>query len=178
MFARHDDAVAGAGPVCSCELRSWVVAGRGRHMLLDIECPPPFEHLTGVVEFANTAFREDFEWTLDPRGTPRIARMTPGVRVRPIFPGTPERVESTFDISVETAACLQRDRVFELAYFLLGPNSNSAIRAACENCGVNIPVHVLLSGGPLGEFPGVELTPGSEIPADQWPSAGWKHHAP
>lgn len=173
-----DEPVADAGPVCSCELRSWVVAGRGRHVLLDIDCPPPFERLTGVVEFANTAFREDFDWTVDSHGMPRVARMTPGVRVRPIFPGAPERVEAKFEISAETAECLQRDRVFELGYFLLGPNSNSAMRAVCEGCGVNIPEHILISGGPLGDFPGVERAPGSELPADQWQGVGWKRVAP
>lgn len=141
-------------------------------MLLDLDCPPPFHHLSGVVEFANTAFRPDFDWTIDPLGIPRVARMTPGVRVRPIFPGTTERTEATFEISTRTAECLQRDRVYQLPYFILGPNSNSAIRAVCQSCGVTLPDAVLTRGGPLGDFPGVEQTPGDEVHTERWPSLG------
>ena len=159
---------------CSCELRSWVVAGRGRHLLLDIDCPEPFERLSGVVEFASTDFRKDFDWTLDPLGMPRVARMTPGERIRPAFGEVGERVEARWDLSPETAACLQRDRVFTFAYFLIGPNSNSAMRATCEECGVTLPDAVLTSGGPLGVFPGVERSPGAEIPRDEWPAIGWR----
>jgi len=164
----------GQRPACSCELRSWVVAGHGRHLLLDIDCPPPFEALTGVVEFANTAMREDFDWTRDPLGAPRIARMTPGVRIRSALGEAPERVEARWTLSPSVAACLQRDRVFAFAYFLVGPNSNSAMRAACESCDVHLPEAVLTSGGLLGEFPGVERSPGDELPRDQWTIAGWR----
>jgi len=176
--SRVSPAAAEADPPCACELRSWVVAGRGRHLLLDIDCPPPNDHLTGVVEFANTAMREDFDWRRDPAGAPRIARMTPGVRVLPLLPNPHERVEARWSITPQTAACLARDRVFSETYFLVGPNSNSAMRAVCEECGVTLPDTVLAGGGVLGEFPGVERSPGQAIPPEAWPAVGARRAAP
>jgi len=68
---------------------------------------------------------------------------------------------------------LQRDRVFEFAYFLVGPNSNSAMRAACESCDVALPEAILAGGGVLGEFPGIDLDHGPEIPREEWVGLGW-----
>ncbi len=163
---------------CRAELRSWVVAGRGRHMFLEIDCPAGHNELDGIVEFANTAMRSDFDWTLDPGGAARIARMEKGIRVLPALGSTKERLEEVFLLSPATARCLQRDRLFEEAYFLLGPNSNSAMRAACESCEVPLPQQVTNGAGVFGEFPGVDFSPGDEIPQAQWKEYGWRLMSP
>lgn len=167
-----------SAPVCRAELRSWVIAGRGRHMFLAIDCPPPRSDLSGVVEFANTAMRHDFDWTIDPIGAARIARMEVNERVRPAFGEPDNRLEATYELTIKQAACLQRDRVFEMPYFLLGPNSNSSMRAVCEACSVELPDHVLGGAGLFGEFPGVERSPGKEIPHQRWPDLGWASDDP
>jgi hypothetical protein len=169
---------AGAQPiVCDCELRSWVVAGRGRHMLLDIDCPEAFDDLDGVVEFTTASYREDYDAALDRAEAPRIARMTPGVRLQPFIApnggGFPkERVEASWTIPLDTARCLQRDRLFANRYALLGPNSNSAMAVVLEACGLDAPDAVLGGAGVFGEFPGVDLDPGEEIPRAAWPDFG------
>ena len=165
-------------PMCRGELKSWVVAGRGRHLFLEIACPTPNEALAGLVEFASTAVRRDFNWTLDPDGHPRVSRMEIGQRVLPAMAGPPDnRLEGVFEFSVEQAKCLLRDRLYTKPYFILGPNSNSAMRAACESCDFQLPDHVLNGGGVLGEFPGMEKSPGDEIPRSQWQTFGWKEVA-
>lgn len=163
---------------CRAELKSWVVAGRGRHMFLEIDCPSNHDDLDGIVEFANTAMRSDFDWTLDPGGAARIARMEKGIRVLPALGPPEDRLEETFLLPPATARCLQRDRLYEKPYFILGPNSNSAMRAACEACEVPLPKHVTGGAGVLGEFPGVNFSPGEEIPAERWTEFGWRLIAP
>lgn len=166
-------------PLCRAELKSWVVAGRGRHLFLEISCPTPHEALSGLVEFASTALRRDFDWTLDPEGVARISRMEAGRRVLPAMAGPPDdRLEGVFEISIEQAECLLRDRVYASGFFILGPNSNSGMRAACESCEFMLPAHVRNGGGVLGEFPGMERSPGAEIPRSQWQTIGWKEVAP
>ena len=164
--------------MCDCELRSWVVAGRGRHLFIEIDCPPEFDSLDGVVEFANTAMRRDFDWTLDPDGAARNARMEIGERVFPPFGEPDNRLEASFELPVNAALCLQRDRLYDSLYFILGPNSNSMMRAACESCEVELPEHILNGFGVFGEFPGIDMSPGDEIPADQWRGYGWLESSP
>lgn len=177
--AGTDGAVAEAPAVtCRCELRSWIVAGRGRHMYLQIDCPDPYDDLDGVVEFANTSMRRDFDWWLAPGGAPRNARMEIGERVLPMIAQPQERLEAEYELSLAVARCLQRDRLFDSAYFILGPNSNSAMRAACDACDLALPEHVTGSFGIFGEFPGVDLSPGAEIPVERWTEYGWKLSAP
>lgn len=155
--------------MCDCQLRSWVVAGRGRHLLAEITCPPGYEELSGVVEFTATALRED---SGDFTGAPLVARMTPGVRLTPTFGAPrPERIEADYRISVSQARCLMRDRVYSARYVLLGPNSNSAMRAALESCGLALPDSVLNRGGALDDFPGVRMDPGQVLPEGGRPGA-------
>ncbi|MFG0274063.1 MAG: hypothetical protein ACF8QF_03290 [Phycisphaerales bacterium] len=172
--------IGGAGapePRCECELRSWTVAGRGRHLLLEIDCPDEFDDLDGVVEFTTAAHRDDYDWTRDQSGAPRIARMTRGVRLRPfLLPAgdndPAERLEARWTITRDKAACLQRDRLFERQYILLGPNSNSAMAAVLDACGLDAPGHVRNGAGMLGEFPGVDMHPGAEIDDARWHEFG------
>ena len=145
-------------------------------MLLEIDCPDAHDELDGVVEFTTASYRMDYDASLDLAEAPRIARMTPGVRLQPFlgsddrFPK--ERVEARWEIPLETARCLQRDRVFADRYALLGPNSNSAMAAVLAACGIDAPDAVLAGAGLFGEFPGVDLDPGEEIPAAEWPAFG------
>ncbi|MEC9374347.1 MAG: hypothetical protein VYC34_10915 [Planctomycetota bacterium] len=162
-----------ASPECMCELKSWVVMGRGRHMYLRIACPAPNESLSGVVEYTSSAQREDFAGLrAGPFETPRVARMTPGRRLRPLVQSDPDRLEGRWRIDLDAARCLQRDRVYEREYNLLGVNSNSGLRAACESCGIELPDLVLNGGGLTGDFPGIDLDAGNELPASEWPRFG------
>lgn len=177
-------ALAGAAPdkaaepdppaACDCELRSWVVAGRGRHLLLEIDCPPALDDLDGVVEFTSAALRDDYDPALDASGAPRIARMTQGVRLEPFLARdqVDERIEARWSVSPQAAACLQRDRLFAAQYILLGPNSNSAMASALASCGLALPDAVVSGAGILGEFPGIDLNPGDELPAHRWRDFG------
>jgi hypothetical protein len=157
---------------CDVELRSWVVAGRGRHLYLSCDCPDGFEHLEDRIEFTSIALRSDFDGALATDGLHRIARMTRGAHLGPVLGPPDDRLEATWRLDTETLACLQRDRAFTLEYRLLGPNSNSGIRAVAEACGLALPPHVLSGGGMLGQFPGIELSPGEEVPEDLWESVG------
>jgi len=146
-------------------------------MVIDIDCPGAFDDLDGVVEFTTAAYRDDYHPALDQAEAPRIARMTRGVRLQPFvtpgdagFPG--ERVEASWAITPETARCLQRDRLFTNRYALLGPNSNSAMAAVLGLCGLDAPDAVLDGAGVFGEFPGVDLEPGKEIPRAEWAAFG------
>ena len=62
--------------------------------------------------------------------------------------------------------------MFAERYILLGPNSTSGLRAAFLAAGLDFPAHVLLGRGVLGEFPGVDLEPGAEIPGERWSDFG------
>lgn len=158
---------------CACELRSWIVAGQARHLFLKIDCPPELAELSTVVEFTSAALRADFappaSGAIDPAP---IAMMTRGNRLRPALGPPDNRLEAAWTIDAKQAACLQRDRVFERAYFLLGPNSNSGMRAACEACGLELPPHVVGGEGLLSEFPGVGMDPGEERAAADWAARG------
>lgn len=168
-------AAASARPArCKCQIRSWIVAAQGRHLYMQIECPKPFNHLSGRVEFTEARLRSDYRVPAEPMRRNRLARLDrPGILRPPPFITDPkDRLEAFFTISPEEAACLQRDRAFYAQYELLGPNSNSALRAAAEECGCGVPGHVTASAGVLGEFPGIERKPGPELPADKYPLYG------
>lgn len=166
-------AFGGGGARCDCELRSWVVAGKGRHLFLEVKCPDPIADLSDVVEYTSAALRVDYR---APEGggaaAPPIAKMTKGVRLGPAFGAPDNRLEASWRVDAAKAACLVRDRVFERAYFILGPNSNSGLRAACEACGLEMPESVLEERGPLGAFPGVGMTPGQEVAPEGWDQFG------
>lgn len=168
------------GVVCSAELRSWIVAGRGRHMYLQISAPEPFGELSGRIEFTSLALRQDYNPWSDTSKQPRIGRMTPGRTLGPLGfgPAPDNRLEAKYAISVAQARALQRDRVFTEAYALLGANSSSGLRRAMEDAGLSLPDHVLRAGGALGEFPGVEFDPGPEIPTGNWGALGLNARTP
>jgi len=162
-----DDQVGAA--FCSCELRSWIVAGRGRHMFVRVDCPPGLDHLDTVVEFTSAAMRRDFVGPIDPSNLPRVAKMTRGVRLAPAFGNAPDdRLELKFSLDAGSAREFQRDRLFSQPYVLLGANSNAAMRAALASVGVETPEHVRMGGGLQGEFPGIDFDPGETLPAERW----------
>lgn len=182
---------------CTIELRSWVVMGRGRHLYAQI-IPPDGggASTTGantarsnvlrwpadlplVVEYWSTAVRDNYAPPADPQRAERIARMALGHRVRPTLVTPPDnRLEATYKATFTQAQSLARDRVFERRYFLLGPNSTSGLRAAFESAGLKFPARVLAGAGVLGEFPGVDLPAGREIPAPEWAAYGLGAAAP
>ncbi len=167
------------------ELRSWVVAGRGRHMFAQVLLPgmtpeqvaPSAEarwpsELPLVAEYWSTALRDDYRAPEDFNRIERIARMPLGHRVRPMGGEPDNRLEATYRVTMKQARDLMRDRVFSNRYFLLGPNSSSGLRAAMEAAGLKLPAQVLAGGGIMGEFPGVDFSPGREIPRSRWGDFG------
>jgi len=162
-----------AAPVkCDVQLRSWVVAGRARHLYLSCDCPEGYEYLEDRIEFTTIALRWDFAESSLEDGIHRIARMTRGTHLGPMLGDPNDRLEAEWSLDVDIVECLQRDTVFSSEYRLLGPNSNSGIRGIAERCGLTLPDHVLSTGGMLGEFPGIELEPGAEVPPSAWRAAG------
>lgn len=159
-----------AQPVlCRAELRSWVVFGRGRHLYLEIECPPPHGELSGRVEFTSVMIRDDYRYTRDASGQPRVGAMRGGRVQPPSFAGPPDnRLEAMYQLTLEQVRRLRRDRVFEAAYMLVGPNSNAAMRRVTDECGVVLPPRVLGGIGLLGEFPGIDADVGAEVDPSEW----------
>ena len=160
-----------APTTCNAELRSWVVAGWGRHMYLQIDCPCEFDAFDGRVEYTSAAMRADYVPPPDAGRAARVMRMQPGTHLQPMLAPGEEiqaRLEAIFTISLDQARCLQRDRMFSSQYALLGTNSSSGLRRAMEDCGCPLPGHVATAGGALGEFPGVNFDPGEEVPGDVW----------
>ena len=157
---------------CDVELRSWVVAGRARHLYLSCDCPEGYEELEDRIEYTTIALRWDFQEARLEDGVHRIARMTRGEHLGPVLGDPNDRLEATWRLSADVVECLQRDTVFGLEYRLLGPNSNSGIRGVAERCGLTLPDRVLRGGGMFGEFPGIELAPGDEVPESAWDEAG------
>jgi hypothetical protein len=157
------------------EIRSWVVAGQGRHMYALITPPPGRDDLATIVEYTGAFARKGYSPPKDRARADRIVKVARGDRVYP-FLDIPmdNRLEAVYWLPVETVEELQRDRAFTSRYFILGPNSSSGLRAAFESSGVPLPPHVLASGGALGEFPGVEFPPGAELPPDQWSEFGFR----
>lgn len=160
-------------PLARVELRSWVVAGHGRHLYAQIVAPPGYEELDTVVEYTGAFARRGYSPPAARDDRDRIVKVARGDRVWSLLPIPPDhRLEALYWVPLDVAAELQRDRAFAARYFLLGPNSTSGLRAAFEGAGLWLPAHVASSGGPLGEFPGVEFLPGDELARDQWPRFG------
>ncbi len=161
-------------PLALVEIRSWVVAGRGRHMYAQITSPPGHEHLSTIVEYTGAFARTGYAPPSDRARADRIVKVARGDRVHP-FLDIPmdNRLEAVYWLPVETIEELQRDRAFTGRYSLLGPNSSSGLRAAFESSGVPLPASLRASGGVWGEFPGVELAPGEELAPDQWRDHGF-----
>lgn len=159
--------------LCRAELRSWVVLGRGRHLYLEVECPPSHESLSGRVEFTSVMIRNDYRYTRDASGQPRVGAMRGGRVVPPPFAGPPDnRLEAVYELTLDQVRRLRRDRVFEAPYMLVGPNSNAAMRRVAEECGVTLPPRVLGGFGLLGEFPGIEADVGAEVDPSEWQRFG------
>lgn len=163
-------------PRVRAELRSWVVAGRGRHLYLDLFITPaPSEGVEARplrVEFGSTAQRTDYRAPDDFAKAGRISRMTPGVILQPIFGEPDNRAEAEYWLTEAQVKQLTRDRVFALPYVLVGRNSNSAMARAMREAGLALPARVARGGGLLGEFPGIDLDPGPEIPQEKWAAFG------
>ena len=159
-----------AEPDCELELRSWVVAGWGRHLYLDCDCPEPHGDLSGRVEFTSVLLRPDREPGHEGRAV--IARMTPGRVLGPILAEPRDRLEARYAAPVSVVRRLQEDAVFDTMYSLLGPNSNSALRAAMAGEGLALPRRVLESGAWWGEYPGVTMDPGPRLDHASWPMVG------
>lgn len=160
--------------VCSAELRSWVVALRGRHLYLQIDCPPAFDHLDGRVEYTEARLRPG--WVRQPAQSVSgpLVRMSRAGRIAPPAFGVEDnRFEASYRISIRQAECLQRDRLYDEPYRLLASNSTSGLRAAMASCGCEMPEHVRRGGGALGEFPGVEASAGAEVPPQDWSGYGF-----
>jgi len=165
-------------PCIRAELRSWVVIGWGRHLYLEILPTEGYEHLAGRVEFTSALLRDDYFPRRDQTGRPRIARMTIGEHLAPIMGVEPDdRLEHELLLTPSQARCLQKDRVYSAPYTLVTTNSSSGLRRAIESCGCAIPMRIASSGGVLGEFPGIDLSPGREIPADEWRRYGLRPSA-
>lgn len=178
------------------ELRSWVVFGQGRHLYALVyppghprwhavraaasaqaperDVPPTAAELVGVarVEYWKTDLRDGYSPPTDAAKAERIAKVQDGVVVRPMLAPPDNRLEAAYTVTARQARELTRDRVFTERYLLLGPNSTSGLRAAFRAAGLEFPPRVLAGRGVLGEFPGVDLSPGSEIPAEAWSMFG------
>lgn len=163
-------------PLAIVEIRSWVVAGRGRHMYARITAPTGHEALSTVVEYTGAFMRNGYVPPRDAALRDRIVMVERGERVYP-FLDIPmdHRLEAVYWVTLEQARELQRDRAFERRYFLLGPNSSSGLRAALESAGIPLPgaMRAPGAGGPLGEFPGIGMSPGDELAPDRWPAHGF-----
>lgn len=157
------------------EIRSWIVAGRGRHMYARITAPESHDELSTVVEYTGAFMRDGYVPPHDASLRDRIVMVERGERVYP-FLDIPmdHRLEAVHWVTLDQARELQRDRAFERRYFLLGPNSSSGLRAALEAAGIPLPSAMRQSGvgGPLGEFPGIEMSPGNELAPERWRTHG------
>ncbi|MBL8744928.1 MAG: hypothetical protein JNK58_01085 [Phycisphaerae bacterium] len=159
--------------ICRAELRSWVVIGRGRHLYLQVECPPPYESLSGRIEFTSVMIRDDYRYTRDTTGQPRVGRMRGGTIRPPEFAGPPDnRLEAVYELTLDQVRCLRRDRMFEAVYMLVGPNSNAAMRRVTSECGITLPAAVIGGSGLLGEFPGIDAEVGAEVDFSEWARFG------
>ncbi len=173
-----EEATAPAPPPevwCDCTLSSWVVAFRGRHLHLDIDCPEEYDHLDGRVEFTSASLRRDYD-PAHPAATPglipQLVRMTPGGQLTSYIDDPKPRQEASYRVPLATAAWFQRDVAFDTAYVLTGANSNAAMRAMLERADLEIPPHVLNGSGAFGAFPGIDFDAGSERDLAEWPAIG------
>jgi len=171
---RGGEAVGVDAPVmCDCELSSWIVAGRGRHLYLTIDCPAGYEELDGVVEFTDERARDDYVERRDGSGAlvaPRVSSKSHDWALRPFVADPDERVEASWRITVSQARALEADRVWATPYILIGTNSNSGMAAVLREAGLELPERVRRGGGVFGAFPGIDqplgalVEPGSSTP--------------
>lgn len=159
-------------PFIHAELHSWIVLGWGRHLYVQIDAPPPYEDLSGRVEFTSIALRDDYDPSRDTSGRPRLGRMTIGRHLKPMIAEANDRLESVLTLTLSQARCLARDRIFASPYVLVTTNSNASMRRVLESCGCSVPMRLARSGGLLGEFPGIDVDPGPELPAREWARFG------
>ena len=103
---------------CDCTLSSWIVALRGRHLHLDIDCPEEYDYLDGRVEFTSASLRADYDPTHPDTTTgliPQLVRMTPGRRLMSFVDDPKQRLEAEYRVPLATAAWFQRDVAFDSA---------------------------------------------------------------
>jgi hypothetical protein len=168
----------GPGERWAARLESWVVLGHGRHLRLVISQPEGKRAgVEEVVEFTSTLLRSDYDSPEDASRRNRLARMSAGDVLAPMVSEPHLRVEAMYTISREQHEELTRDRVYAATYFLLGPNSNSAMLDCLRDAGLEVPEHVLQGGGVLGQFPGVSIEAGREISASRWSAYGIRRTA-
>lgn len=144
-------------PAAECtipaELHSWVVAGNGRHMRLDVEGGCGLQAFS--VEFA------DAQASLNRPGVHGFGNVDASHRIRPAGAGpVNERIEARYQLTTGQAERVSHFRVYEHPYHLTGPNSSSALRAAMEASNIPLPPHIPGHGGILSTFPGVDSDPG------------------
>lgn len=162
----------GARPTIRAELRSWVVAGRGRHLFLQIEAPAPNGGTMPRIEFTNASLRRDYRAPSDPALGGRVCRMNAGLPLHPVFGEADNRIEAVYWLTAHQFEELTRDRVWSAGYSLLGTNSNSGMARVLKDVGLSLPPRVRDGGGILGEFPGIDRDPGPEIQRSQWERYG------
>ncbi|MFI4855814.1 MAG: hypothetical protein ACIAQF_12645 [Phycisphaerales bacterium JB065] len=158
--------------ICHAELRSFIVAGKGRHLYLLIDCPEGHDEFDGRVEFTSASMRSDYSPDDDRTGTPRVAKMSAGRPLFPIIENADDRLEAEFEITLDQAICLQQDRIFSAPYALVGTNSSSGLRRAMEECDCDLPSRILNAGGVFGDFPGIDKDPGRLLDRHLWPAFG------
>ena len=161
--------------MCDGELRSWVVAGRGRHLYLDIACSDAHSWLSGRVEFTEARLAPGYVAPSERGFRNRVVKMPRGVHLRPPagLGSEDNRLEAVYRMTVAQARCLQQDRLFAGRYELLGRNSSSALRGVMEGCGLSLPGRVVNGGGAFGSFPGIDVEIGAEVPAEMWDRFGF-----
>lgn len=133
---------------------------------------PGFRELAGRVEYTAASQRDDYTAPVSVALAGRVARMTPGVHLRPIFGVADDRIEARYWLTAAQARELQRDRVFASPYVLVGTNSNTGLARAMKDAGLTLPDRVSQGGGVLGEFPGIDLDVGEDVPKERWASFG------
>lgn len=158
--------------VCRVEVRSFIVAGKGRHLYLLIDCPDGYDEYDGRVEYSTASHRSDYSATTDRSGQPRVAKMSAGKPLFPIIENADDRFETEFEVTLEQAICLQQDRVFGARYILMGTNSSSGLRRAVELCDCELPSRIVNAGGFFGDYPGIDQDPGRILDRELWPAFG------
>lgn len=148
---------ASSVPAVECtipaELHSWVVAGNGRHMRLDVDGGCGLKAFS--VEFA------DASASINRSGVLGFGEVDATHRIRPAGSGpVRERVEARYQLTTAQAERVSHFRVYDHPYRLTGPNSSSALRAAMEASDIPLPPHIPGHGGVLSSFPGVDSDPG------------------
>ena len=150
--------VAASGETClvDAELRSWIVAGWGRHLRLDVaqgcgQGPVSIEYTDGEPHLGRPSI---VSWVTE----------FPEARIRD---GRAElantRLEARYRLGRQARECVRRGREYPNDYQLFGPNSSSGLRATLTGCQLPLPDHVPGRGGALESFPGVDHPVGLPI---------------